>query len=47
MAVGVILVSGFIRDADGEERQRGAQQVESGMRSVGEHAEAARQQAGD
>jgi hypothetical protein len=42
VAVGVILISGFVRNANGKERKSGAEQIETGMRGIREHAEAAR-----
>ena len=47
VTVGVVLIGRLVRDADREESQRGAQQIETGVRRIGEHAEAAGQQAGN
>ncbi len=45
MAVGVVLVGGIVGDADGEEGERRAGQVEAGVSRIRENAERAGEQA--
>ena len=47
VAVGVVFVGGLAGDADGEEGEAGAEQVDAGVGGVGEHAERAGEDSGD
>ena len=46
VAVGVGFVGWPVRDRDGDQNEQGGQQIEAGVRSLGQHAEAAAHQAG-
>ncbi len=46
MAVVVLVVGGAIRDTHGEERDEGGDEIDGGVRCLGEHAERPGEKAG-